>query len=359
MKGLKVGLVGCGHISTTHLKAWSRTAVCHCHGVFDPNAALAAQRARQFGIPRVFEGIEDLLEECDVVDVCSPPGTHAEIAIQVLEARRHLVIEKPLVIDVDDWDRLLALQTASPVTITVIHNQKFLRSIRQAKKWVDAGSIGDVIRISRKFLTSPTTDRMLGGDAHWSHALPGGRWFETLPHALYTIYQFAGPLEPASVTATSSLHAPRGVSADEVIVTLRGERCLATIHYSAHCEMNKRMFVIRGSEGVITIDRLGDVATLSRVRDRPWKRAAGVPYFEAGTVLLRMIPDRIAYLYHRLRGDTPHSGLLEALDSHLAGAGPPPTPLDEIDYVVRNSSWIGREIDRVAASQAEPAAGQT
>lgn len=348
MKRLKVGLVGCGHISATHLKAWSKAKTCFCHGVLDPDMALATRQARRFSVPRVFTELEELIAECDVVDVCSPPHTHADIAIKVLEANRHLVIEKPLVIELSDWERISALQAASAATITVIHNQKYLRSMRRAKRWVDRGRIGNVIRVSRKFLTSPATDRMLGGDPHWSHELPGGRWFETLPHALYTIYQFAGPLEPATVTAVSSPRAPRGVSADEVIVTLRGRRCLASISYSAHCEVNKRILVIRGTKGVITIDRLGDVALLSRLRDRRWKRALGVLFLEAVAAVLRLIPDRLGYLYGRLRGDTPHAGLIKSLDRHLGGSGPPPTPIEEIDYVVRNCDWIGREIDRTA-----------
>ena len=346
MKRLKVGLVGCGHISATHLKAWAKARSCDCRGLFDPHTETAERLARRFGVERVYSDLEELVAESDVVDVCSPPGTHAEIALQVLAAGRHLLIEKPLVIDVGDWDRISALHDPERATITVVHNQKFLRSIRRAKRWVDDGAIGHIIRLSRKFLTSPTTDRMLGGDDHWSHGLPGGRWFETLPHALYTIFQFAGPLEPAAVTAIATDEAPRGVKADEVVVTLRGKRCLATIHYSAHCEPNRRVFVIRGSKGTIEIDRLADVATLSRVRDRPWKRAVGLPFLEAAGDLAKMVPDRLGYLSHRVRGATPHAGLIRSLDLHLTGSGPPPTPFEEIDYVVRNSARIGAEIDR-------------
>ena len=45
---------------------------------------------------------------------------------------------------------------------------------------VCSSRFGEVIRVQREFLTHPTTDRMLVGSAHWSHSLPGGRWFETI-----------------------------------------------------------------------------------------------------------------------------------------------------------------------------------
>lgn len=346
MREFRVGLVGCGHISATHLKAWRKTEGCQVAGVFDASKDLAEKRARDFSIKKIYDDLDSLIAESDVVDVCTPPQTHSEIARRVIEAERHLVIEKPLVTDVSDWDRIPKLVSQSPSTITVVHNLKYTHSTQLAKRWVDEGRIGDVIGITRQFLTNPETDRMLVGNTHWSHRLPGGRWFETLPHELYLIHYFVGPLQLSDVTAIHTPKAPAGAPADEVLITLRNERCLATIHYSANCRLNRRMLMLYGTEGVITIGMLGDAPFLSRIKDRRWKRVIGVPFMEAGLMLLRMIPDRSSYLLRRLRGETPHVGLIRALGQHLHGQGPPPTPLDEIDYVVRNCDKIGREIDR-------------
>lgn len=345
MTAMKVGLVGCGAIAPAHLRGWQNVDGFAIGGVFDLNRELAEKRSREFGDARIYDRMEELLDDCDVVDVCTPPQTHAKIARSVLEAGRHLLIEKPVVIDVAEWDGLLAAVKRTTAKLAVIHNIKFASSVRQAKAWVDEGKIGKVIRVQREFLTSPATDRMLVGDKHWSHKLPGGRWFETMPHELYLTHWFAGPLELANVAIASTPSAPPGAPADEVVITMSGAAALATIHFSANCESNRRVFTVQGSHGQIVVDILSDQASLIRASDAKWKRAFGQPILAAGQVLAHAVPDRARYGWHHVRGESPHSRVIQAFGAHLQGRGEAPTPVEEVDYVVRNCDRIGRAID--------------
>jgi predicted dehydrogenase len=183
---------------------------------------------------------------------------------------------------------------------------------------------------------------------HWSHELPGGRWFETLPHALYLIHTFAGPLAVTHVAARRTPSAPPGVPADEVAITFEGETCLANVHYSANCPANRRTFVLEGSEGCIDIDILSGAARLSRRRDTRWRRALGPGLTEPLAELARAVPERALTLADRLGGVTPHARLIAAFARHLHDDAPSPTPLAEVDYVVRQCDAIGRAIDRQA-----------
>ncbi|HTR53502.1 MAG TPA: Gfo/Idh/MocA family oxidoreductase, partial [Kofleriaceae bacterium] len=261
MNQFKVGIVGCGLISHAHLEAWSKQRGFEVTGVLDTNLDQARKRASEFGVKHVFERLDQLIEACDVVDVCTPPQSHAKIAEQAIAERRHLVMEKPVVTDVRDWDRLSQAITVSKTKIAVIHNAKFATSVQTAKRWVEEGRIGEVIRVQREFLTHESTDRMLVGNSHWSHSLPGGRWFETLPHELYITHWFAGPMKLENVAVVASPSAPAGAPADEVIVSLAGPRALATFHFSANCRENRRTITIQGTTGRIVVDMLSDHAS--------------------------------------------------------------------------------------------------
>jgi predicted dehydrogenase len=330
------------------MAAWKKTSAS-VRSVFDISRELAEKRAREFDVSTVHQDLDRLIEESDIVDVCTPPHTHAEIARKVIDAGRHLLIEKPLVTSTDDWDGMVEAMSGSPSKIAVVHNLKFVSSVQRAKRWVEEGRIGRVIGLSRQFLTDPSTDRMIAGGKHWSHDLPGGRWFETLPHELYLTHYFAGPMDLSSVTVVRTATAPRGVSADEVLIAMKGPTSLGTIHYSANCALNKRMLFVYGTEGMITVDLLSDVAYLARIRDSHSRRAIGRLFMESGQTMARMIPDRMGYTWRQLRGRTPHEGIIQAFVRYLDGKGPSPSPVDEIDYVVRNCDRIGRAID----SQAE------
>lgn len=350
MTTLKIGLVGAGHIAGSHLQAWRRSPGCRLEGIFDTQRAAAEQRARQFGSLEVYDEVTDLVAACDVVDLCTPPHTHAELARLALAAGKHLLSEKPIVTRLADWQALVQLLDKSPASVAVVHNLKYLRAVRRARAWLEVGHIGRLLRLTRLFLTDPASDRMLAAP-HWSHELPGGRWFETLPHELYMIHAFLGALEPVSVAALRTAAAPRGVPADEVSVLFRGPAGLADIHYSASCGLNRRQLTLWGTHGRIEVDLLSDTATLSTRRDRRWRRAVGL-LPEAAAQIARWPADRAAYLAGQLRGQSPHALLIADYARHLQGRGPSPTPLAEIDYVVRAAHEVGREIDRQAGTPA-------
>jgi predicted dehydrogenase len=345
MSPLRIGLVGAGHISRTHLAAWKLAPGCSVVAIHDRDRDAAAARAAAFGVGVVAEDLEQLIAACDVVDVCTPPQSHAAIAQQVTAAGRHLLIEKPVVTDPADWERLRSTVEQHQVSLCVVHNIKFERGVQRALRWVAAGRIGRILRLHREFLTHPESDRMLVAERHWSHDLPGGRWFETLPHALYLTHAFVGPLELDHVAAFSTAEAPSGAPIDEVAITLRGNGCIATIDYSAHCRVNRRRLTLEGTDGAIEVDILGDSAVLHRGRDAKWKRPWTAGLRDACDVLAQWVPDRLGYLADRLQGRSPHSRLIHGFAHHLLGGGPHPTPLDEVDYVVRMSDGVGRAID--------------
>ena len=343
---LQVGVVGCGHISKTHLRGWERVAGARVAGVLDLDTALARGLAERFNVPTVFADLDQLLDRCDIVDVCTPPRAHADAVVAAASTGRHVLVEKPFVVTVDEWKRARGVIEASGIKVSAVHNLKYSLAMLNAQRWIRAGRIGEVLRVDRLFLTSPSKDRMFDPCGHWSHALPGGRWFETLPHELYTVYDLIGPARLEGVSVVATVKAPPGAPAEEVTVTLSTKRTIATLHYSANCELNRRQTRIYGTEGMIHIDGPSDSAYLSRAGSERWKRPIGGPFIESGAILKRFVSDRGAYALKRAKRQTAHERVIRAFVEHIAGRGPAPGGIDEIDYVVRNSHLIGQAIDR-------------
>jgi len=343
---LRVGLVGCGHIASSHLEGWRQASGSAVSGVFDLDRELAGALASRYRIPKVYESLDQLLDDCEVVDICTPPQSHAGILHRVIDAGRRPVVEKPAVIDLADWDAIAGKLQAAKLDLAVVHHLKFTRSFRKCKKWLDDGRIGRLLRIDWHFLTSPEADRMLTGTKHWSHDLPGGRWFETLPHNLYGLHYFCGAMKLAAVTALRTDGAPARAAADEVVVALERAGTIATLHFSANCRLNQRKITLVGSNGEINIDVLSDFAWLSKSKDSKLRRPFGRALTASAHALSSMLTDRPVYLFERLRGRSPHVRFIAAADCSFRGAGPPPTSLNEIDYVTRSCHRIGAEIDR-------------
>jgi predicted dehydrogenase len=341
---LTIGIVGCGDIFPVHVRGWNSAGNCSISAIFDADPAAMKRASERFGLKSA-SSLEQLIEGCDVVDICTPPDSHTAIAEAGLKKRRHLFIEKPVVLTSADWELLVHQARDAEAKICAGFSQKFLPQVQLAKKWVDEGRIGHVIRVRTEQFLTPQDDWMLRDAHHWAHTLTGGRWAETLPHDIYLIRLFAGPVE---VSGASALHgtgaAPSG-NADEVVVSLRGPTCLAQVHYSANCDRNQRNIVITGSRGTIEITG-GLVATLSTLFQSRWKHEIGMPFLQAGQTLAQLVPNRVRWWRNRLRRQPPHSRLIASGARFFEGAGPSPTELDEIGNVVQCCEVAGRQLGR-------------
>jgi predicted dehydrogenase len=331
----KVGIVGCGEIFSAHHVGWSKQRDCEVHAVFDTDPAMTKRVAKHYGVRRACGTLGELIDTCDVVDICTPPDSHTEIALAALDKRRHLLIEKPVVPTVAEWERLAERGREVGAKICGGFNQKFYPQFQLARRWVEEGRIGPVLRVRCEQMLTPETDWMLGQSGHWSHTMSGQRWAETLPHDAYLIYSFVGPVEVVDVAALYGTGRAPDAQADEVEVTLRGARCLASVHYSANCERRTRNVVITGSRGTIEVSGITTVTTFTSVNPARWMDEIGVPFLEAGQKLVQLVPDRARWWTSRFQRKAPHTRLIDACNRYFRGVGPSPTDHDEIANGVR------------------------
>ena len=349
---LKVGLIGCGHIASAHIKAWHMSGLGGVECVYDVNRTVAQQFASKFGVASAAPTLSDLLNRVDVVDDCSPPGAHLGNALKAFEAECHYLSEKPIVLTEEDLNRILRARLAAKRELCVVHNLKFSPAVLKAKRWVDQDRIGGLLTLESHFLTHSSTDRMLRAQNHWSAELPGGRWIETLPHDLYLGFDFLGPLELDRVTTVCPpIGWERPETPEEALIVFKGPESLAINRYSARSQVSLRSFVLYGTEGTVHVDTLAGSARATRRRDSPWIRGMGGDSLDALTTLKGMIPDRFSMLASRIRGESPHSMLIGQFARYLLGQGPSPVTLDEIVYVVRNTERIGKLLTTQARSR--------
>lgn len=137
------GVVNYGHVPS--YRACGFTLV----GCYDVNRAAAEETARTHGIPKVYAALDDLLADAEVaiVDIAVAPWVQREIVPQVINARRHLLCQKPLAERYADAEAIVGLARAGGVKLAV--NQQFrwsplIRALRavQQQEWL--GKILDV-----------------------------------------------------------------------------------------------------------------------------------------------------------------------------------------------------------------------
>jgi predicted dehydrogenase len=146
---VRVGMLGYGAIGHEHAVAIGRTTGLELSAVCDPNPArIEAARAFAPSVRGHADG-EALLadEEVDLVIVSTPPNTHADWVLRALEAGKHVVVEKPFCITVEEADRQIAAARAAGLTLAVYQNRRWDADYLAVKRAVRSGRLGELFHL--------------------------------------------------------------------------------------------------------------------------------------------------------------------------------------------------------------------
>ncbi|MGB3590568.1 MAG: Gfo/Idh/MocA family oxidoreductase [Nonlabens sp.] len=121
---LKAGVLGAGHLGRIHLKLLNQSDQFELIGFYDANGAHAAQVEQEYGY-KYYSDIQELIDACDLIDVVTPTSYHHSSGVQVLEAGKHLFIEKPITVTVAEAEELITLSRKRNLKGQVGHVERF------------------------------------------------------------------------------------------------------------------------------------------------------------------------------------------------------------------------------------------
>lgn len=123
-KKIKVGVVGVGFLGHHHARIYKSLEDIELAGVYDVNQERAGEVADEYGC-YAFKSLEELAESCDGASVVVPTDKHCEVAIPLLEAGCHLLIEKPLCRSLEEASKLVELAKEKNLIIQVGHIEHY------------------------------------------------------------------------------------------------------------------------------------------------------------------------------------------------------------------------------------------
>lgn len=132
-KPLRVAVVGVGHLGKFHAKIYAQNPAAELVAVVDFDAERAAELAAELGC-QWFRSIEELPSDLEAVSIVVPTSAHAKTAIPLLEAGIPCLVEKPLALNIDEADRIIAAAEKSGAALAVGHVERFQPGVRQIKE---------------------------------------------------------------------------------------------------------------------------------------------------------------------------------------------------------------------------------
>ncbi len=124
-KRIKIGVAGAGHLGKIHLKCLRELdEIFDLRGLFDPDARAASEASQQFQC-LAFGSLEEMMEDCDAIDIVCPTSAHYATAVAAIKSLRHVFVEKPVTSTSEEARTLLKLEREAGVKIQVGHVERF------------------------------------------------------------------------------------------------------------------------------------------------------------------------------------------------------------------------------------------
>jgi len=146
---LNAAVIGSGAIASAHIQAYLEfPEQCTVVAICDIYPDKARQRAAEYKLEAaIYADYKELLQrsDIDVISVCTPPYTHADLAIAALDAGKHVIVEKPMASSLEECDAMNEAARLSGKILSVIAQNRFTTPMMKLKHVLDANLIGPIV----------------------------------------------------------------------------------------------------------------------------------------------------------------------------------------------------------------------
>lgn len=156
MKKLNAAVIGCGSWGRNHARVYSELPNVTLATVCDMNPSTAKEIGSKYGVPfhtDPYKIIDD--SDVDVINICTPTVTHAELALAAIKNGKHVLVEKPMTNTLEEAITLIKAATTKKIQLTVGFVERFNPAVQEAYNIINRKEVGEVIlahtrRVSRR-----------------------------------------------------------------------------------------------------------------------------------------------------------------------------------------------------------------
>lgn len=291
MSEMGFGIIGCGNISTIHAKAIQAIPEARLKAFHSHSQARGEKMAAEFGVEFDLE-FNRFLNRSDiqVVSICTPSGTHAELGARAAAAGKHVIVEKPIDVTMEKARALINACAQASVKLAVIFQARFLPAVQLLKKAIERGRLGKLV-MGDAYVKWYRSQEYYEA-ALWRGTLAldgGGALINQSIHTIDLLQYFAGPVASVFAFAERQMH-PYIEAEDTAVAVLKFRNgALGTVEGATSIYPGfSRRVEIHGGKGSVILDG-NDITTwkltdtgeeeeeLSRLNERDLSNGASDP----------------------------------------------------------------------------------
>jgi UDP-N-acetyl-2-amino-2-deoxyglucuronate dehydrogenase len=229
--GLRFGLIGCGRVAPRHAQSLKQLGLTDLVAVCDIRPNRADKFASDYGAAACYDYHEMLArDDIEVVTVCVPSGLHAEVSLAALRVGKHVLVEKPIALRLDDADRMIRAAEETGMQLGVVLQNRYNAPVQQVRRLLDERGLGKLY-LGNACVRWFRPQSYYEDDWHGTHVMDGGALMNQSIHHIDALQWFMGPVQ--SVFAYTGTLAHQMETEDVGVAVLRFESgAVATIEGS-------------------------------------------------------------------------------------------------------------------------------
>lgn len=193
---IRFGIIGCGAIADRHAKHIQEHKEAELIAAFDSKPEKTHLLSSKHNA-KAASSLEELLSDptIDIVSVCTPNGLHYKCAIDVLNAGKHVIVEKPMALKRADCEAMIEAALKNNRQLFVVKQNRFNPPIQALKKLIDENKLGKIYAVTVNCFWNRNEKYYKNSDWKGQKELDGGTLFTQFSHFVDIFYYLFGDIE--------------------------------------------------------------------------------------------------------------------------------------------------------------------
>lgn len=194
MQPVRVGIVGCGNISGIYFTNLQQLRHVEVIAAADLIPERVESKAKTFAVRHVYYSDRELIQNEDVemvINLTTPPD-HAGVCLRALEAGKHVYVEKPLAVSLEDGEKICHLASQKGLFVAGAPDTFMGGGIQTCRKLIDEGIIGHPVAATAFMMNHGHESWHPDPEFYYQHG--GGPMFDMGPYYLTALINLLGPI---------------------------------------------------------------------------------------------------------------------------------------------------------------------
>jgi predicted dehydrogenase len=255
MKIINFGIIGFGKIGPKHKEKIEKNCNCNLIAICD----IDKNRLKEIKNPDIelYTDYREMLKnaDIDVVSVCTPNYLHAQMTIDVLNAGKHVICEKPMALSTQDCEKMIDAKLKNNRKLFVVKQNRYNPPVQAVRNLLNENKLGKLFFIVLNCYWNRNKDYFAASIWKGSREKDGGALFTQFSHFIDLMYWFAGEVKSVYALANNFNHPEIEIEDTGVVALEFVNGAIGTINFT-NCAYKKNMegsLTLFGEKGTVKI----------------------------------------------------------------------------------------------------------